>query len=80
MIIVTGASRGIGAEIIRKLLSEMKVEKEVKKVKDDIEATKSDITKLKLLKRLQLLNALSFLWCKRLKDRMPRQMSMLRHL
>ena len=48
---------GIGAEIIRKLLSEIKPEKEIKAVQDNIESTKSDITKLKLLKRLHLLNA-----------------------
>ena len=50
---------GIGAEIIRKLLSELKVEKAIKAVQDNIESTKSDITKLKLLKRLHLLNAFS---------------------
>ena len=50
---------GIGAEIIRKLLSELNKEKEIKVVKNNIETTKSDITKLKLLKRLQLLNAFS---------------------
>jgi len=48
---------GIGAEIIKKLLSELKIEKEMKAVRINIETTKSDITKLKLLKRLQLLNA-----------------------
>ena len=48
---------GIGAEIIKRLLSELKIDKEVKAVKANIESTKSDITKLKLLKRLQLLNA-----------------------
>jgi len=48
---------GIGAEIIKKLLSELKIDKEIKAVHVNIESTKSDITKLKLLKRLQLLNA-----------------------
>ena len=48
---------GIGAEIIKRLLSELKIDKEVKAVQANIESTKSDITKLKLLKRLQLLNA-----------------------
>ena len=48
-----------GAEIIRKLLSELKVEKAIKAVQENIESTKSDITKLKLLKRLHLLNAFS---------------------
>jgi len=50
---------GIGAEIIKRLLSELKIEKEIKAVQVNIETTKSDITKLKLLKRLQLLNAFS---------------------
>jgi DNA-directed RNA polymerase subunit beta' len=50
---------GIGAEIIKKLLSELKIEKEIKAVQVNIESTKSDITKLKLLKRLQLLHAFS---------------------
>ncbi len=50
---------GIGAEIIKKLLSELKIEKEIKAVHVNIETTKSDITKLKLLKRLQLLHAFS---------------------
>ena len=50
---------GIGAEIIKKLLNELKIEKEIKAVQVNIETTKSDITKLKLLKRLQLLNAFS---------------------
>ena len=50
---------GIGAEIIRKMLSEIKPEKEIKVVQDNIESTKSSITKLKLLKRLHLLNAFS---------------------
>ena len=48
---------GRGAEIIKRLLSELKIDKEVKAVQANIESTKSDITKLKLLKRLQLLNA-----------------------
>ncbi len=48
---------GIGAEIIRKMLSEIKPEKEMKAVQDNIESTKSDITKIKLLKRLHLLKA-----------------------
>ena len=48
---------GIGAEIIKKLLSELKIDKEIKAVHVNIESTKSDITKLKLLKRLQLLKA-----------------------
>ncbi len=48
---------GIGAEIIKKLLSNLKIDKEIKAVKTNIESTKSEITKLKLLKRLQLLSA-----------------------
>jgi DNA-directed RNA polymerase subunit beta' len=50
---------GIGAEIIKKLLSNLKIEKEIKVVQVNIQTTKSDITKLKLLKRLQLLTAFS---------------------
>ena len=48
---------GIGAEIIKRLLSELKIDKAIKEVQANIESTKSDITKVKLIKRLQLLNA-----------------------
>ena len=47
---------GIGAEIIKKLLKNLKIEKEITEVKKNLENTKSEITKVKLIKRLQLLN------------------------
>ncbi len=50
---------GIGAEIIKKLLSELKIDKAIKEVKANMESTKSDITRVKLVKRLQLLLAFS---------------------
>ena len=42
---------GIGAEIIKKLLSELKIDKAIKEVKANMESTKSDITRVKLVKR-----------------------------
>ena len=48
---------GIGAEIIKKLLKSLNIDKEIKLVQKNLGDTKSEITKVKLVKRLQLLNA-----------------------
>ena len=48
---------GIGAEIIKKLLKNLNLDKEIKLVQKNLNDTKSEITKIKLVKRLQLLNA-----------------------
>ena len=48
---------GIGAEIIKKLLKNLNLDKEIKLVQKNLNNTKSEITKVKLVKRLQLLNA-----------------------
>ena len=48
---------GIGAEIIKKLLKTLNLDKEIKLVQKNLNDTKSEITKIKLVKRLQLLNA-----------------------
>jgi len=50
---------GIGAEIIKKLLKSLNIEKEIKAVKENLKETKSEITKTKLIKRLQLLISFS---------------------
>ena len=48
---------GIGAEVVKKMLKDLKIDKEIKEVKKSLTETKSEITKVKLTKRLQLLNA-----------------------
>ncbi len=49
----------IGAEAVKHLLSEMNMEMDVEKTRDDLAATNSETRKKKLVKRLKLLEALS---------------------
>ena len=47
----------IGAEAIRKILSELNLKEELSKIKEDLEQTNSEIKRKKLVKRLKLVEA-----------------------